>query len=297
MNRKETLQCYSLLLPVIALIFVFSYIPMYGLVIAFQNYFPGSAFIGENVNWVGLKHFKKFINGIYFGRLIKNTLRLSSLNLIFGFTAPILFALLLDQIKSVRYKKVVQTASYLPYFISTVVVTGMVITFIDTDGIVTRFLALFGLPIKNWQTEPSAFPAVYTITNVWKSFGFSSILYFSTISSIDPGLYESAKIDGANRAQQVWHITLPGISRVIAINLIMAVGGVLNTNSEMILLLYSPAVYDVADVIGTYTYRVGIEGGKYSFTAAAGLFMSLIGFSLTFIANKVSNKLTGYGLW
>lgn len=270
---------------------------MYGLVIAFQNYFPGSAFIGENVNWVGLKHFKKFINGIYFGRLIKNTLRLSSLNLIFGFTAPILFALLLDQIKSVRYKKVVQTASYLPYFISTVVVTGMVITFIDTDGIVTRFLALFGLPIKNWQTEPSAFPAVYTITNVWKSFGFSSILYFSTISSIDPGLYESAKIDGANRAQQVWHITLPGISRVIAINLIMAVGGVLNTNSEMILLLYSPAVYDVADVIGTYTYRVGIEGGKYSFTAAAGLFMSLIGFSLTFIANKVSNKLTGYGLW
>lgn len=297
LKRSEMLQCYSLLLPVAVLIIIFCYVPMYGLVIAFQNYFPGSPFIGNNVKWVALKHFMKFINGQYFWRLIKNTLWLSILNLIFGFTIPIIFALLLDQVRKPSYKKFVQTSSYLPYFISTVVVTGMVITFIDVDGVITRLMGVFGAPIQNWRVEPKAFPTVYTITNVWKSFGFSSILYFSTISSIDQGLYESARIDGANRWQQMWHITIPGISHIIAINLIMAIGGILNSNSEMILLLYTPAVYDVADVIGTYTYRLGIVGGQFSYTTAAGLFMSAIGFTLTFIANRVSNRLTGYGLW
>ena len=246
---------------------------------------------------MGLEHFIDFIQGEYFGRLIRNTLVLSGLNLLFGFTAPILFALLMDQIGALRFKKLVQTASYMPYFISTVVVAGMVISFIDNQGLVTNFLTLFGFERQNYRINPDAFPATYTITNVWKGFGFGSILYFSTISSIDQGLYESAKLDGANRFQQVLHITLPGIKHVIAINLIMAIGGILNTNSELILLLYTEATYNVADVIGTYTYRLGIVGGQYSYTTAAGLFMSVIGFILTYTANKVSNRLTGMGLW
>ena len=293
----EMLQYYSLLIPVLALIFVFCYIPMYGIVIAFQDYLPGSPFIGEGVRWVGLKYFERFIGGEYFTRLIRNTLVLSGLNLAFGFSVPILFALLMDQIKTTWLKNTIQTASYMPYFISSVVVAGMVISFIDTDGLVMQLLSVFGVPKQNLRINSGAFPWIYTVTNVWKSFGFGSILYFSTISSIDPGQYEAARIDGANRWMQVWHITLPGLRNIIAINLIMAIGGILNANSELILLMYTPATYDVADVIGTYTYRMGIEGGQYSYTTAAGLFMSLIGFALTFAANKVSNRLTGYGLW
>lgn len=199
---KENMQIYALMLPTLVLIFIFCYIPMYGLVIAFQDYVPGAPFLGEGVKWVGLRWFDKFISGHYFSRLIKNTLILSGLNLLFGFTAPIFFALLLDQIKHTRFKKFIQTASYMPYFISTVVVAGMVISFIDTDGLVTNLLMLLGFDRKNYHVEPSAFPWIYTITNVWKNFGFGSILYCSIISSIDPGLYEAAKLDGANRWQQ-----------------------------------------------------------------------------------------------
>ena len=296
-NGIEMLQCYSLLLPVLVLIFIFNYIPMYGIVIAFQKYLPGSPFIGPNVKWVGLKYFTKFINSVFFPRFIRNTVVLSLYNLLFGFSVPILFALLMDQVRHLRYKKFVQTVSYLPYFISNVVVAGMVINFVDVHGVISRFLTLFGLPEQNWLVKSSAFPAIYTVTNIWKGFGFSSILYFSTISSIDTSLYESARMDGANRLQQVWHITLPGIKHIVAIQLIMQIGGILGSNTDMILLLYNEAIYDTADVIGTYVYRVGLLGGQYSYTTAAGLFMSAIGFALTFITNKVSNKLTGFGLW
>jgi putative aldouronate transport system permease protein len=283
---------------VAVLLFIFCYIPLYGILIAFQDYMPGISFIGSGVKWVGLQHIIRFVNGEYFGRLIRNTLVLSGLNLAFGFTLPILFALLLDQIRIPGYRRFVQTASYLPYFISTVIIAGMVISFIDTNGLITNFLTLFGgLPSTNYRLSKSGFPILYTITNVWKNFGFGSILYLSTITSIDPGLYESAKIDGANRIQQVIHITLPGIQRIIAINLIMAVGGILGTNTDLILLLYHPATYETADVIGTYVYRVGIIEGSYSYSAAVGLFMSIFGFALTYTANRVSNKLTDYGLW
>jgi putative aldouronate transport system permease protein len=294
---RENMQIYSLMLPVLALLFIFCYIPMYGIVISFQDYVPGSPFIGKGVQWVGLKYFSRFIQGEYFWRLIKNTLVLSGLNLLFGFTIPIFFALLLDQLRSLNFRKFVQTASYMPYFISTVIVAGMVISFIDSNGIITQFLTLFGLEPMNYRLSKYAFPAIYTVTNVWKGFGFGSILYFATITSIDTQLYESAKIDGANRLQQVLYITLPGIQRIIAINLIMAIGGILGTNTDLILLIYHAATYEVADVIGTYVYRLGIVGGEFSYTTAVGLFMSVIGFILTFTANKISNKLTDYGLW
>ena len=294
---RENMQIYALMLPTILLILIFCYIPMYGIIIAFQDYAPGMPFIGEGVKWVGFKWFEKFITSHYFFRLIKNTLVLNLLNLIFGFSAPILFALLIDQIRHTGCKKFIQTASYMPYFISTVIVAGMVISFIDTDGIITNALVGLGMERQNLRVSSAAFPWVYTFTNIWKGFGFGSILYCSVISSIDPGQYEAAKLDGANRLQQVWHITLPGLKAVIAINLINTIGGILASNSELILLLYTSATYDVADVIGTYTYRLGILEGKYSYTSAAGLFVTVIGFIFTYTANKVSNKLTGYGLW
>ena len=288
---------YSLLLPVLAIIFIFCYIPLYGVVIAFQNYAPGSAFIGPEVQWVGLQHFKAFVQSKFFFRILCNTIRLNLLNLIFGFWLPILFALLVNEVRAHRFKKFVQTASYMPYFISTVVVAGMVISFLDTDGAVNQLLGVFHVPRQNYRLAPEAFDAVYTIVNVWKNFGFGSILYLSTITSIDPSLYEAARIDGAGRFCQMWHITLPGLKNMIAINLILAIGGIFAANTELILLLYTPATYETSDVIGTYVYRLGIEGGQFSYTAAVGLFMSVIGFVLTFLANKASNKLTGYGLW
>ena len=296
-RRTEMLQAYSLLIPVVILVFIFHYLPMYGLVIAFQKYVPGDPFIGQGARWVGLQNFQKFVGGIYFLRCLKNTLVLSLYELVFGFTAPIAFALLMDQIRNARFKKAIQTASYLPHFISTVIVAGMVVSFIDSNGIITRFLHLFGLPLKNWRVVSSAFAPTYTLTKIWKGFGFSSILYFSTMSAIDPGLYESARMDGANRWQQVWHITLPGIANLVFIKLILNVGGILGSDTNLILLLYDPATYDVADVFGTYIYRVGLLGGQYSYTTAAGLFMSIIGFIVTFITNKLCTVYTGFGLW
>lgn len=217
--------------------------------------------------------------------------------MVFGFWVPILFALLVNEVRVHRFKKFVQTASYMPYFISSVVVAGMVISFIDVDGVVNQILSVLGKAPQNYRLVPEAFDTIYTITNVWKNFGFGSILYLSTIASIDPTLYEAARIDGAGRIRQMWYVTLPGLKNIIAINLIMGIGNILAANSELILLLYSPATYEKADVIGTYIYRLGIEGGQFSYTAAVGLFMSVIAFALTFIANKISNKLSGYGLW
>lgn len=297
-EKKENLQLWLMMIPSLALIFIFSYIPLYGILIAFQKYMPGKDIIGPNMGkWVGLANFKKFVSSIYFPRIIRNTVVLSLYSLALGFLAPILFALLVDQIRAMRFKKILQTVSYMPHFISTVVVVGMLCSFVYSDGLITQFLTLFGLPAKNYRMESSAFRLIYTLTKVWKGFGWGSILYVATISGISPSLYEAAKLDGANRWQQIWHITLTGLRPIIAINLIMSIGGLLNADSGFIQLFYQPATYEVSDVLGTYIYRLGIEDGQYSLTTAAGLFMSVIGFVITLCVNKLSDWLTGYALW
>ena len=293
---KENIEVWSMMVPVLVLIFIFSYIPLWGVVIAFQNYLPGSPFL-DFKNWVGLKHIIQFVKSPFFSRLLTNTVRLSVLSILFSFWVPIIFALFLTEVANLRFKKFVQTCSYLPYFVSSVVVAGMVISFLDVNGIINNLLAAFGAQPYDYMTDPAYFPAIYTITTIWKGFGFESILYFSTLSSIDPSLYEAARIDGASHMKQIWHITLPGLKSVIAIKLIMSVGHILSSNTDMILLLYNSSTYKTADVIGTYVYRLGIEGGKFSYTTAVNLFMSLIAFALTSAANRVSNKLTGSGLW
>ncbi len=295
---KEAVKLYLIMLPVLIYIFIFSYIPLYGVVIAFQDYTPGSPFLFDpSIKWVGLKHFTQFMSSMYFWRLIKNTLVLSLYNLIFVFWAPIIFALLVNEIRPRRYKKVVQTISYLPHFISSVVVAGMVLSFVNADGIINQLRGMIGLSAVAYNNDPNAFPWIYTLTNMWKGFGFGSILYLSAISAVDNELYEAANLDGATRWQKMWHITLPSIKPTIAIQLIFAVGGLLSANSEMILLLYNPAIYETSDVVGTYLYRESLLGGKFSSGTAIGLFTSAINFILVFAANTVSKKIADFSLW
>lgn len=296
---KDNIQLYLIMSPVLIFLFIFAYIPMYGIVIAFQDYTPGMPFFAfdSSVKWVGLKYLRDFIKSIYFVRLFKNTILLSLYNLVFGFWVPIVFALLLNEIKWPRYKKVIQTASYLPYFISSVVVAGMVLSFINVDGIVNNIIAFLGFERQALNVSPKAFPVIYTITSIWKSFGWNAIIYMSAISAIDPSLYESAQLDGANRLQQMRYITIPMIMPTVAVLLIFAVGGLLNANSELILLLYNESVYRTADVIGTYVYRVGMLGGKFSYGTAIGLFTQVINFILLTIANLISRRISDFGLW
>ena len=296
---KENCILYAIFLPVFIHILIFCYIPMYGIIIAFQDYSPGNSFfaLDDTVKWVGLTHFINFVNSEYFWRLIRNTVTLSGLNLVLGFLAPVAFALLLNEIKAIRYKKFVQTASYLPHFISMVVVASMVTTLLAEDGMFSQLARTLGLEPLQYNTDPSVFPWVYVITNIWISFGWNSIIYMASISGVDPGLYEAARVDGANRWKQAWHITLPAIKGTMFILLIFAIGGLLNANTEFILLMYNSAIYETSDVIGTYVYRMGILGGKFSQTTAIGLFMQVINFALLYITNGIARKVEGYSLW
>lgn len=296
---KENLVLYAIFSPVLVGLIIFCYIPLYGIVIAFQNYYPGSAFLAfdGSIDWVGLEHITDFVSSIYFTRLLKNTLVLSGLQLLIGFWVPIVFALLLNEIRSMKYKKFVQTASYLPHFISMVVVAGMAILMVSEQGLFNQIFRILGLDPIQYTTDPKYFPWVYVITNVWKSFGWSSIIYMSTMASVDPTLYEAAKMDGASRFKQAIHITLPSISSTIFILFIFAIGGLMGSNVEFIILMYNPAIYETADVIGTYVYRQGITLGNFSQATAIGLFMQVINFALLYICNTIARKVNGYSLW
>ncbi len=296
---QENRELYLIMLPVLVMIFIFFYLPMFGLVIAFQDYVPGDPFFSfdGSTKWVGLQHFKTLFSSLYFPRLLKNTLTLSLMNILCGFWVPIVFALLLNEIRRMRYKKFVQTASYMPYFISMVVAAGMVVSFIEKDGLVNKIITLFGGDPIAFRTDPDWFPVIYTLTNIWKTFGWNSILYLSSMAAIDPALYESARLDGANRLQQAFRITLPMIAPTIAIMLIFAVGDIMTSNTDLILLLYNNATMRSADVFGTYVYREGLLTGKVSLGTAIGLFSSTVNLILVFIANKCSNKISGDGLF
>lgn len=296
-NTKDNIQYYLLMTVPILFIFVFSYLPMFGIIIAFQDYIAGRPFFGEGVKWVGLKWFKDFIGSYYFPRIFRNTLVLNIMQLFMGFWVPIVFALIVNEIRPKRFKQFTQTVSYMPYFISSVVVVGMVLSFIASDGIITRLLQAMGFQARSLNANPSVFPWLYTLTSIWKSFGWSSIIYLSTIVSIDPGLYEAASVDGAGRLRKIWHITIPGIMPLVMIQLIMSIGNMLTSNADMILLMYNPSVYKTADVIGTYVYRESLMGGKYSYGTASGLIMSLLNFALLYLANQVCRKKTDYSMW
>ena len=296
-DTRENIQYYLMMIFPLIMIFLFSYLPMFGIIIAFQDYVAGRPFFGEGVIWVGLKWFREFVDSYYFARILRNTLVLNALNLVMGFWVPIIFALIVNEIRISKFKKFTQTVSYLPHFLSSVVVAGMVVSFIANDGIITLMLRAVGFEAKSLNADPGAFPWIYTLTSIWKSFGWSSIIYLSSITAIDPGLYEAAAVDGAGRFRKIWHVTLPAMLPLIVIQLILSIGNMLSANTDLILLLYNSSTYKTADVIGTYVYRETLMGGKFSYGTASGLLMSILSFALTYIANAVSRKKTDYSMW
>lgn len=295
-NIRRDKYLIIMIAPVIIYYIVFHYGPMYGAIIAFKDYNPGVGIF--NSPWVGFKWFKQFFESFYFWRLIRNAVLLSTYGIIFGFPVPILFALLLNEAKDGFFKRSVQTVSYLPHFISLVVVVGMMVNFLSpVDGIVNMFLKNLGKEPINFMGDPRWFRFLYISSGIWQGFGWSSIVYLAAISAIDPTLYDAAKVDGANRWQQMINITIPGIMPTIIILLILNIGNILSVGFEKIILMYQPMTYEVADVISTYVYRRGILGGDYSFSAAVGLFNSIINFTLLIIVNRISKKITEISLW
>lgn len=288
------------LVPMVVYLFIFNYMPMYGIVIAFQKYRMGRPFIAfdGSIEWVGLENFIRLFGSIFFARAFKNTLLLNFYVLIFGFWVPIVFALLLNEVHNTYFKKITQTISYLPYFISTVIVAGIVKSLLSTDGgLINNIITMLGSAPIEFLNEPKYFRAIYVIVSIWQTFGWSAVIYIASISTINQNLYEAARIDGANRLKQALHITIPGIMPTISILLIMQIGHMLSNDVEKILLLYNQGIYDTADVLGTYTIRTGIFENNYSFACAVGLFTSVINLIFLTLANKLTYKINENSLW
>ena len=293
MQRNGSL--YLLVLPVIVFYLIFAYVPMYGALIAFQNYTIGNGFLESE--WVGLQHFKNFFSSPDCIRIIWNTLRLNILNLIFGFPMPIILALMLNEVWSKKFKKVAQTFTYIPHFISVVVICALIKNFVDKGGIITNFLSFFGMKNKNMLNDKNLFTPIYIISDIWQQIGWNSIIYIAALSGIDMQLYEAASLDGAGKWKQLFHVTIPGIMPTIVIMLILKIGSLLNLGYEKIILLYNPVIYDTSDVISTYVYRLAFSGQQWSYTTAIGLFNSVVNLVLLVGANKISAKLGEASLW
>lgn len=291
LNYKKNKAIYWMALPVVLYFLVFKYMPMYGAIIAFKDYTVGKGIWGSE--WVGLQHFRDFFESYYFWRILKNTLLLSFYQLLFGFPAPILLALLLNELRHELFKRTVQTVSYIPHFISIVVICGMVVDFSARGGLFNTIITFFGGQDSALLSDPSNFRTIYTASSIWQELGFSTIIYLAALSGINPELYDASRVDGASRLRQVWHITLPGIMPMIVILLILRIGGLMEIGFEKIILLYNPNVYDTADVISTFVYRKGIsEGSEFSYTTAVGLFQSVVNFILLLGANRLSKALS-----
>lgn len=288
-----------MIIPVVIYYAIFCYLPMSGLWMAFTQYKVGSGFAGLFTSeFVGLKWFKQFFSSIYAWRLVRNTFLLSFYSLIFGFPIPIIFAIAVTQLRSKPLQKTVQVCTYLPYFISTVVVCGMITNFLSpSNGIINQMLNALGLESINFLNLPEWFRPIYVISGSWQSFGFNSIIFVAAIMGISPDLYEAMKVDGANKRQVVWHLVLPSIKPTIILLLIMTLGNMMSVGFEKVYLLYNTAVYETADVIQTYVYRQGIISNNYSYAAAVGLFNSVVNFTIVFLANKLSRKLTDTAIW
>jgi putative aldouronate transport system permease protein len=296
--RKDFIKhkyVYLMAVPILAYYIIFCYIPMYGVSIAFQDFSVKLGYFKSP--WVGFKYFKEFFNSYYFWRLLKNTLLLNIYDLICGFPAPIILALLLNEVKNKWFKSTVQTISYLPHFISMVVICGMILDFTATDGLINTILSYFGVTPSNLMVKPELFRTIYIGSGIWQGVGWGSIIYLAALAGIDPQLYEAATIDGAGRWRQLWSVTIPGIAPTIIILLILRLGSMMSVGFEKIILLYNPMTYETADVISTFVYRKGLIDSDYSYSTAVGLFNSAISFVLIILANKFSRKFSETSLW
>lgn len=292
---KKDWRLYTfLVLPVIFLV-IFRYVPMAGNVIAFRRFRPGGSIFGDE--WVGLHYIEMFINDPTFWRVFTNTLILGALSLAIVFPLPIILALMLNEVRVRRFKRLVQTLTYLPHFMSIVIVAGIVLQLTALNGTVNQILAAVGADQVSFMQDPSWFRTIYVSSEIWQTVGWGTILYLAALTTIDDQLYEAAKIDGANRWRQTWHITLTGIRPTMVVLLILNIGAFMAVGFEKILLLYNPLLYPTADVISTYLYRVGINSGSYSYSTAIGLFEALIGLTLVLSANAISRRAIGSSLW
>ncbi|TVY11221.1 ABC transporter permease [Paenibacillus cremeus] len=286
---------YIMACPIIVFYLLFHYVPMAGLVIAFQDFNAFKGIMGSN--WVGLKHINDFITSPYAFRVIKNTFLINVYQIVFGFPAPILLALLLNEIRSHVFKRTIQTISYMPHFISLVVICGMLVDFTASSGVINDLVHALGGERTNLLMQKEWFRTIFVSSGIWQEVGWGSIIYLATLSSVDPSLYEAAEMDGAGRLRKVMHITLPALVPTITILLIMRLGHIMSEGFEKIILLYNPLTYDTADVISSYVYRRGLQEANYSFGAAVGLFNSCINFVILLIANYTSRKVVKESLW
>ncbi|MCK5157438.1 MAG: sugar ABC transporter permease [Spirochaetales bacterium] len=286
---------YLMLIPGMVWFVIFCYWPMYGIVMGFQDYDWGKGFFGSP--FVGLKHFIRFFNGVYAWRIIRNTLVISVWTVVFGFPAPIILALLINEMRNNTYKRVVQTISYLPYFVSTVVVVGIIFNLVSFSGPINAFLVRMGQQPIYFMAESGWFRPIYVLSGIWQSVGWGSIIYIAAMAGINPELYEAAIVDGAKKLQQVRYITLPSIMPTIAILLILQIASFMSVGFEKIYLLYNPIILEKADVIATYVYREGLVSMNYSYAAAIGFFQSVVNLILLLTANKITKVFTEHSFF
>ena len=292
---KQNGSLYLLIIPIIAYFIIFYYAPMYGAVIAFKNFSPARGILGSE--WVGLAHFRDFFTGSYFWRVLKNTLVISLSSLLFSFPSAIIFALLINELRTKWFKKTVQTITYMPHFISLVVMCGLVTEFTSADGLINDIIVFFGGERSTLLNRPECFVPIYVLSGLWQNLGWDSIIYLAALAGVDQELYEAAYLDGAGRLRQTISITIPGIMPTIVIMFILAVGGILNLGYEKIILLYSPATYDTADIISSFVYRKGLTEMQFSYSTAVGLFNSVVSFALVMSTNAICRKFGDAGLW
>jgi len=292
---KKNKYLFFLTIPTILCLALFYYLPMYGLVISFQEYKPFLGITGSE--WVGFAQFERFFNYAFFWRILKNTILLSIYSLIWGFPAPIILALLLNEVRNQKFKKLVQTVSYMPHFYSTVVVCGMVTMFLaPTGGLLTRGLAVLGIN-HNFLADARWFRTLYIGSSIWQSCGWGTIIYLAALTNVDPQLYEAAYVDGATRWNCLWHITLPSIAPTIITMLILNIGSMINIGFERAFLLQTPATYETSEIISTYVYKAGIQNNSFSYGSAVGMFNSVVSLILVVSANKISAKVSETSLW
>lgn len=286
---------YLMILPGFLTVLLFCYFPMYGILIAFKNYNAVQGVWGSP--WIGLKYFKSFLHDPMAFSVLKNTLLLGLYTLLWSFPAPIILALLFNELKSKRFKRIVQTVSYFPHFISIVIVAGLIQMYVSRDGFINDIVVFFGGEPVSFLLDPNWFRTIFISSGIWQGVGFGAIIYLAAMSGIDTTLYDVAEVDGAGRWKKVVHVTWPSIRPTTVILLIFAMGGILGTDFQKVILLYNPATYSVSDVIGSYVYRQGILGAQYSYTTAIGLFMSMISFIILYISNLVSRKVSETSLF
>lgn len=292
---KKNYFIYLILLPVVLYYIIFHYVPMYGIIIAWKKYIPMKGILGSP--WVGWANFTAFFKSYYFARLLKNTFVISFYGMIFGFPAPIIFALMLNELKDGAFKRISQTITYLPHFISEVIICGMLVDFLSPDGCINTVLSIFGVEPTAWLQQAGAFRTIFVSSGIWQGLGWGSIMYLAALSNVNTELYDAAFMDGANRFQRLLNVTIPGILPTIIIMFILRLGHLLSVGAEKVILLYNPNTYVTADVISSFVYRRGLLDADYSFTTAIGLFNSVINFIFLIAANYLSRKTSETSLW